>query len=298
MESQNKPNQQLKNGNLNNSSNSLNNGEKIDAIEALQKEKREEEKKGQKPKQKKRNLVQEISYYGVPIFSILFFVGIMVYGTIPSIQGIFDKMSEVGEKKLEIEDLDSQIKTLKKLKENEAQIDRDLTTINNIVPSRKTQVAKFVGEIEKLAKDNNLEESEYKAGETIDKLGEEESSEVSADDNPAIIQIPTSSEYVAEFSDIKSFLNTLYKKKDFIIVSSLEMRSHEAREYFASLRRKRGLETEDYGNISKKSWTMSVTFKKYQFSNDFYQYIQDNFVSIKSQTESPTLKFIRERFAE
>ena len=44
------------------------------------------------------------------------------------------------------------------------------------------------------------------------------------------------------------------------------------------------------------TWTIEVTFEKYQFSEAFQSYISENFVPIKSEPEEVTITYIRERY--
>ena len=257
---------------------------------ALEKAREEEEEK----KRKKPSLLQTVVYFGLPLASVGVFLGILTIGTIPSIQKISDNRGVLNEKKEEIQDLDRQIEALKRLKTREAEMDADLSIIDRIVPSAKTQVAMFVGEIDTLAKDHSLVESSYEAGEEIEKL--EEEIEEQAESDVAIINIPTTSEYVAAFEAIESFLNALYQKKDFIIVRELDMQGHLAREYLAALQRAEGRQVTVDTTLAITEWTMAVTFEKYQFSKGFTEYISENFVSINSEPDESTLEYIRDRY--
>lgn len=259
------------------------------AVEEAQKEK-EKAKRFKSP-------IQMFAYYALPIASIGVFLGVLLFGTIPSIKGIINWNKLLGEKKEEIKDLDKQIASLKDLKARESEIDSDLAIIDKIVPSEKTQVAKFVGEIDELAQTHNLEESSYESGEQIEEL-EENVEEQSKKETATIIHIPTTSEYISPFENIKNFLNALYQKKDFIIVSLLEMQGHSAREYLAAIQQQEGQAVTVNTSLSQDSWTMGVTFEKYQFSKGFNQYISENFVSVESEPDEKTLQYIRNRFSE
>jgi len=112
---------------------------------------------------------------------------------------------------------------------------------------------------------------------------------------PAIIQIPSTSEYTADLVDMKNFLNDLYFKKDFIIVGYLEMQGPQAREFIKKIQEERGVEItvdDSLGNL----WSMKVTFEKYQFSKGFNSYIETNYVPIDSEPDEEVLNFIRERY--
>ncbi|MBN2015753.1 hypothetical protein JW766_02880 [Candidatus Dojkabacteria bacterium] len=250
----------------------------------------------EKFKKSGKNALKMILYYSAPLISIAIFLLILVLGTIPAVKGIVQSNNEIEEKNGEIKELEKQIKVLEALRLNEADVNMDLATIDKIVPSEKTQVAKFVGEIEEMAKLYNLEESKYESGETIEKL-EEEIEEELKKESAAIIHIPTSSEYIATFEDIKEFLNALYYKDDFIIVSSLDMQGYEAREYQAGRQREMGEQVTIDTTIPVTEWTMKVTFEKYQFSEGFSKYLEENLVSMQSKPNEETLIFIREKYS-
>ncbi len=249
----------------------------------------------QKIQKQGQSAFKSIAYYSLPILSMAVFAGILILGTIPAIKKILNYNNDIKAKHAEIEDLEDEISNLSNLKADQYQIESDLEVIDSIVPSEKTQVAKFVGEIEALALEYDLEESKHESGERIEKLDEEEDEE-SKEESAAIINIPTTSEYVAEFDNIKNFLNALYTKDDFIIVNSLDMQGHAAREYYAALQEERGEQVTVDTELSTSSWTMEVTFEKYQFSKGFSQYLSDNIVSISVDPDEETLNFIRERY--
>jgi hypothetical protein len=199
----------------------------------------EEQKKNANKKSggAKENIIRAVVYYSLPLLSIGVFIGILIFGTIPSIRGILDYNNDIKVKNTEIEELDDELVILKEIEGESTQTKSDLAIIDKIVPSDKTQVVKFVGEVEDLATMYNLEISKYVSGEQIRQLEEkleEESLSI------AIINIPTTSEYIATFGDVKDFLNALYSKDDFIIVGTLEMQGHKAREFLSSIQEEQG----------------------------------------------------------
>ncbi len=248
-------------------------------------------------KKKSESFVKMLIYYSLPLFGIALFVGILVFGTVPTIKGTLNYIDEKEEKEEEVDELEEEISRLKSFEDNQYQINSDLKTIDKIVSSQKTQVAKFVGEIESLAEEYSLEESKHESGEQIKRI-EEEIEEAETRETASVIHIPTTSEYVATFNDIKDFLDALYEKDDFIIVSSLDMQGYTAREYFASLQEELGEQVTVDTTLSVISWTMEVTFKKYQFSEGFDNYIEENMVTLTTEPDEETLEFIRERYSE
>lgn len=265
--------------------------------EQVKEAEKKDEKLPEQFKKKSQSFVKMLIYYSIPLVSVGVFVGILIFGTVPSVKGILNYIDEKEEKEKKVEGLDKEISKLEGLREQEYQIILDLATIDKIVSSNKTQVAKFVGEIEALAEKYDLEESKHESGEQIKKI-EEDMQEESESLTAAIIHIPTTSEYVATFDSITEFLNALYKKDDFIIVSTLDMQGYRAREYFASLQETQGEQVSVDLSLSDVSWTMEVTFEKYQFSKGFSQYIDENMVSITTDPDNDTLQFIRDRYSE
>ncbi|MDD3647602.1 MAG: hypothetical protein PHS44_03845 [Candidatus Dojkabacteria bacterium] len=243
-----------------------------------------------------QNLVAGILYYSLPLFSIIIFFLILFAGTVPAIKGIQNSNDAIEQKKQEISELDSQLASLEALKSNEGQMISDLAIIDKIVPAEKTQVAKFVGEISDLAETNELEETKYESGEQIEKL-QEEIEEALEKETAAIINIPATSQYTATFGNIGGFLNALYKKNDFIIVSALSMQGGEAREYIASRQKARGEKVSIDTSLPYFTWTMKVTFEKYQFSKGFSEYIIQNLVPLDTQPNEEILQYIRRRYS-
>jgi len=232
-----------------------------------------------------RGLIKEITSYSLPILSILIFVGILIWGTIPSVRdGILERIERIKQKKAEVEDLDRQIAKLEELKYSEPDIDYDLEIINKIVPSEKTQVALFVTEVDDLAKENDLEKAQFESGEDI------------IEETNQFRIIPTTSEYIAKFESIQNFLNELYIKDDFIIVQALDMQGAKAREYYASRQKDNDGPDAVDTSLSSSTWTMEVTFAKYQFSNTFTDYTKENLVSIYDEANQNTIDFIRDRY--
>lgn len=256
-------------------------------------EKAQEEQEAAK---KKRSLIQAVTYYALPLVSIAVFIGVLVIGTIPSIKSILNRYNELKGKQEEIVGLEGEIESLEELKANESQITSDLAIIDSIVPSAKTQVAKFVGEIDTLAQEHSLAESSYESGEQIQQL--EEEIEEQSEGEAALIHIPTNSAYIATFDNIKNFLSALYEKKDFIIVSELIMQGRKAREYIASQQLDQGELVTIDTSLSSVDWTMEVTFEKYQFGKGFAQYIGENLVPISADPNEETLEYIRSRYSE
>lgn len=243
-----------------------------------------------------RSVVSAVIYYSLPLFSIGVFFAIVFAGTVPSIKGIQDSVRTIEEKEEEIADLDDQIASLQDLKSQEAQMENDLAIIDRIVPSEKTQVAKFVGEISDLAETNDLEESKYESGEQIEKVQEEIDEELKKE-TAAIINIPATSQYLSEFDNIEAFLFSLYNKDDFIMVSALDMQGGEAREYLASRQEARGEAVTIDTTLPYYSWTMKVTFEKYQFSSGFNNYLLENLVPITAEPNNEILVYIRNRYS-
>jgi len=259
----------------------------------------EKESLSKKFQTQSQNVIKGIIYYSLPLVSIGIFIGMILFGAMPEIKKVLNYRKEITAKKEEIESLNNEISKLEELKANQYQIESDLEIIDRIVPSEKTQVAKFVGEVEILAEEFNLEESKYGSGEQIEKLGEEEiAQEEQNQDSAAIIQIPTESEYIAELENIKNFLNALYNKNDFIIVSELEMQGQSAREYLASLQKEKGEKVTVDLTLPELRWTMKVTFAKYQFSKGFGEYMSKNIVPATQEPDQITLEFIRSKYGK
>ena len=88
----------------------------------------------QEEQRPQRGVLQNITFYALPLLSLLVFFGLLILGTIPSVRGIFDQRSQVGEKQELISKLDKQISALEELKRRESEYDSDLAIIDSIVP--------------------------------------------------------------------------------------------------------------------------------------------------------------------
>lgn len=246
------------------------------------------EKGGQK-------VLQEIVYYALPLLSIAIFIGILIWGTWPAVQGILNYRTSQKEKNNQIVDLDNEISSLKALKTKEYEFERDLAIIDSIVPSAKTEVVKFVAEIAGLSEQYNLIETTHETSELAQKL-QEEVAQKAESETVAIIQIPTRSEYQASFEDMQNFLNALYNKDDFIIISELSIQGQAARDFQAARQAQMGEDITVDQSLSANTWTMEVTFAKYQFSKSFSEFIVNNLIPITTYPNEVVLEYIRTRY--
>lgn len=270
---------------------------KTSSIYELVKEgEKERESLSQKVQKKGRGFFSGIIYYGLPVLSVVIFMVLIFAGTVPAIKnGILDRMDQIEAKELEIEDLNQQIASLEELKAQEPQILTDLKVIDKIAPTGKTQVAKFVGEIADMAEQNELEEQEYASGETLEEI-QKEIEEEAQKETAAIIHIPAQSDYNSKFENIESFLSDLYHKEEFIIISALDTSGGDAREFYASLQKEKGIEITIDTGIPSEIWTMAVMFEKFQYSKGFDGYVAKNLVPVGTEPDEVTLKYIRARF--
>ena len=252
-----------------------------------------------KLKKKGRSTLNSLIYYSLPLLSLAIFAGIIIFGTIPAVKGILSKIDEIELKNIEKTDLETQLTSLEELKGLEATFNQDLDLIEKIVPSEKTQVAKFVGEIDDLALENNLAEGKYESGEQrtdLEQVVEEQEQQAEASETPSVITIPAASSYTAEFTNISTFLESLYYKNDLIIIGLLEMQGYEGRLFESELARETGVNSTLDNTIPSNAWNIDVTFQKYQFSRTFNTYVEENLVPLDERPNEETLKYIRQRF--
>jgi hypothetical protein len=256
-------------------------------------------------KETSESLLKTITYYSMPLVSVVFFISILVFGTIPSIQSIFEYTDTLEERHDEVEDLEEQIDELKELRSRESEIVSNIQLIDKIVPSEKTLVAEFVMEIREIAQQNDLKETEQASSEQLDEVNEDEedynkeedTSVIKYKDTPAVIKIPTETTYTARFPNISSFLNQLYYKDDLIIIESMELEGSLAREYNEKQQQKQGIYRKPRRAelLNEGEWTLEIKFEKYQFSEGLDNLITENLVAPDRIVNEEIMSLIRKR---
>jgi len=162
-------------------------------------------------------------FYALPLFSVLLFLGIIVYGVIPEIHKIFDVVEEVDALKIQDTNLQIRVDKLIALK-NDTTSEQDLIDmINELIPTGKSEVVKFRNRVAKTATLERLDFQNATTGETV--LNSSEDNIVAEGNGFSLIQIPSEFDTTGLFLDLRSFLYELYNINDFFVVNEMELNS-------------------------------------------------------------------------
>ncbi|MEO6728538.1 MAG: hypothetical protein ABIM99_01315 [Candidatus Dojkabacteria bacterium] len=208
----------------------------------------EQQKKAKEEKTKKRN--KFLKLYIVPIFTIIFFILIIVGLVAPKITDVFAKLDEVSANNIIIADLNTRLNEVIALQANSETINTNLDTVNTIATSQNTEVIKFRDKISALTIVNNLTIVSQKLTEsTVTPDG----ANSGLSGNVNLVEVPFQFEIVGRFEDIKSFIASLNTIDDFVIVKEMEL----------ALREQEGLTTDEEKLLNQ--WSLKINLVKYQF---------------------------------
>lgn len=248
---------------------------------------------------KKKTPIDLITYYIIPIISVIAFLGLIGLPVIGTINDINAKRAEIDLKNSEIATLDSEIGQLEELAAKAPIRQADLSKIDTVVPSEKSHVVSFVTQIESIAEKEQIEKNEQRSSESIQTedetaLLENEFSEESLE-LVGLIAISNSFSFKGSDEDIKDFLELLYNKPDLIIVESMLFEGPEGRLI-------RQAEAEAAGNVLVfdeslgDEWTIDISFAKYLFSESFESSLTVEDVGLEDLPDEDTLKLINSRY--
>ncbi|MBN1916201.1 hypothetical protein JW796_04435 [Candidatus Dojkabacteria bacterium] len=237
-------------------------------------------KKGTKKEKSKeldtKELIRWFKFYVLPIVSIGMLLVIVIFGIYPNVKGLFNYLDKVDELREQSVRLDTRIRRLKDLSQNNSRTEAYLEVIDNIVPEKQTEVVNFQEKIKNLGNSNNLKLMEAKAGETIIL-----SEEVKEGDNTGIglIEVPSQFSFQGKLPDIKVFLTELNKGEDFLVINEMKLTS--------------------INTAVSNQWTLDIIFVKYQF-----QEVSESQISIfssipeSSEPNKEVLEFIKMKYGQ
>jgi hypothetical protein len=181
---------------------------------------------------------KKIRIYLVPIITLVFFVGIVVFLIIPKISEIFSGLGKINADNEQIAVINATSAELSRLEENKDVIQADLEALNTIAPGSTTRVVEFRDKIAGILTSFDLD---------IESQNISESSFINTDvDNSVIlIEIPFTFSVTGTLESTKAFINSLSSIEDFAIVKELDIKKGQ-------------------GNL----WLMSIVLIKYQFGVD------------------------------
>jgi hypothetical protein len=197
-------------------------------------------------------------FYIMPLISILIFLSIIIFLVIPKVNEIVEELDKLSQSNSAILDLNNKISDLKDLSSRFDNINSLLTKINIITPSQKTEVVKFRDKITSLANTNNLKI-------LLQRLSEIDSSSTGSTANStkdilSLIEVPFVFELQGSFDNIKSFIDSLGKIDDFIIVSEMELISND--------------------NNQNNDWIINLHISKYQFNEGNSSKLSEVFLQV------------------
>ena len=112
-------------------------------------------------------VIREVLFYGLPLFSLIFFLLIFFSAVLPAIDSINLKMAEIQQLETKVAALEERIVNIQQLGENNAKIQDTIEKINSIVPTGRTEIVKFGDRISQAIAVNSLINGVLKTGEVV-----------------------------------------------------------------------------------------------------------------------------------
>lgn len=174
---------------------------------------------------------KEISFFLLPISSFLLFLLILLFAIVPTMQEMNKNNTEIIELNGQASNLATRISNIQDLGQNIEQTKLIVDTINEVVPTGKTEVVKFGEKILSSISQHNLANSNLRTGESLLIVGDNIIKDVAelktAEKNNKTMlplsEIPTRFDVHGDFENIRSFFSSLYKSSDFFIVNKMDL---------------------------------------------------------------------------
>jgi hypothetical protein len=196
-------------------------------------------------------LMDEILYYITPIVSFSAFILIIIFGVIPNVNTMYEKIQAVDALKTEDDTLKTRIVRLEVMRNSVTDLKDVITKIDSIVPEGKTEVVKFSQRVREAIK-LNMDEFASDSDEPEIKMNEIKTGELTlASVNTPTVglkinQIPTEFNFTGGLGRFRKFFSNLYDGSDFFVVEKMQL---------------------SYNNINR-TWNGQVSLVKYQFNKD------------------------------
>lgn len=249
----------------------------------------------------KRSFKEILTFYTVPLISILLFLGLVGFVIVPQINQIYANFNKVEDLKKKKDAEKPNLTALIKLRDNDQQTQDDLAVVDKIVPSEKTKIVTLQKFIQDTVEKYGLTLKSYSIGEQLRpvSVGPDGSSSirpisVSDGDNSKPIKktedslrvAPTTVKIEGKFSDIQKFFDEFYLLNNLFIVDSLNMKASQS------------IAPADLPT-SEVKWNLDVTFAKYVFSEDFLTNEEVfNQLPASATPDETTLNYIKKRFKD
>lgn len=193
-----------------------------------------------KARTQKRDYGKIFKVFVLPIFSLLFFFGMIFIIVLPKISSLFSQVEDLQALSAELDLTNAKATNIQTLLNQSANIQTDLEKIEKIAPSTNTEVVNFQETVEMLARSNNLNSTNVQLSDT-DVLPNE------AETNPiSLRKVPNNFTLTGELPDIVNFLKNLGTESDFIVTEQMELTYR--------------------GNVG--DWELKAILAKYQFSEN------------------------------
>jgi len=217
-------------------------------------------------------------FYALPLFSIILFFGIILYGVIPEVQNMFDVVEKVDALKVQDTNLKIRVDKLLAL-QNDGATEQDLIDmINELIPTEKSEVVKFCNRVAKTATTEKLDFQNATTGETV--INSSEDNIVAEGNGFSLIQIPSEFDTTGLFLNLRSFLSELYTINDFFVVNEMDLNSSPV---------------DDIEN-----WNGGFILTKYQFFADENFDSESTFLNVSELTapNSQVVEFLQKNYAD
>lgn len=221
-----------------------------------------------------KEFVNWITFNVIPLFIFLFFLGMLIFFTVPQVNKVFEGLGKIDKIENSIKVKESTIQNLGNLEDEQVLNEELLKKMETLVPNKSTKVVEFKDTLTQIASEQGLVVTKSRAGEIIEKEEDEEVF-VPGDLRPlTIIKIPTELSAVGSIEQFELFLTALYNSQDFFVVEDMEILK----------------------NGEQDLWTADFTIVKYQFDGTLL--LADDLSSYASITGSAIVtEFLNRKFA-
>ncbi len=171
-------------------------------------------------------LSKQIRLYGIPIFSLLLFIGLVLFVVIPEVNGLFESIEIRKQKIAEQEVQEDELSALKTLSEDSANNQDLLNYLEIIIPTAKTEVVSFQQKVIELSEKSNIEVQDVVVGERIlvqTRKNLETGIEEKNTNELQLVQIPLQFSLIGEIRSLQNLLSELYNGSDFIVVTEMDL---------------------------------------------------------------------------
>lgn len=215
-----------------------------------------------------------IRLYLLPFVILLVFGAILFVLVIPRIFSIISSVQKINDINAEANTVTENISRLSQLNQQKQQISSDLEIISEVVPDGSTEIVSFQQKVTQLARSNYA--LQVGRGETSESslVDEEEKEEIAVDSPLPMVEIPSTFALSGTLDNIKGFVNNINTIDDFVVVDEMSL--------------------EQEGG----TWSMSITFVKYQFLGETAATDPEklyNNVSLNTDPNQELLQFLRSK---